>query len=284
VSGAHAGGGGRPYVCGHEPRELDRLDLQGAFYADITRRALIDAGVGEGMRVLDIGCGSGDVTLLAADLVGPGGHVTGVDRDPGSVEAARARAAARGVEHVAFLVGEVDAPRDPGSVDAVVGRFVLMHQDDPAATLAAAARAVRPGGVVAFVESFMAGLLDAPHSHPRSQLYDRVVRWKCAVVAAAGADVEAGVRLRRTYLEAGLPAPALRMETRVEGGPDSPIYRYFAESARSMLPMAERFGLRDVREDEVDTLEDALRRERVATDGVLIAWPLVCAWCRVPAV
>lgn len=283
MSGAHDAEGRRSYVCGHEPRELDRLDLQGAFYADITRRALIDAGVGRRMRVLDVGCGSGDVTLLAADLVGPRGHVTGVDRDPGSVEAARVRAAGRGVENVDFRVEDVDAPRDAGSVDAVVGRFVLMHQDDPAATLAAAVRAVRPGGVVAFVESFMAGLLDAPHSHPPSRLYDRVVRWKCAVVAAAGADIEAGVRLRRTFLEAGLPAPDLRMETRVEGGPDSPIYRYFAESARSMLPMAERFGLDAVGEDEVGTLEETLRQERLAVDGVLIAWPLVCAWCRLPA-
>jgi len=273
----------RPYVCGHEPRELDRLDLQGAFYADITRRALIDAGLSEGMGVLDVGCGSGDVTLLASGIVGPRGHVTGVDRDAGSVEAARARAAARGVGNVGFRVEEVDAPRDRASVDALVGRFVLMHQADPATTLAAAARVVRPGGVVAFVESYMAGLLDAPHSHPPSELYDRFVRWKCAVVRAAGADVDAGIRLRRTFLEAGLPTPALRMETRVEGGADSPIYRYFAESARSMLPMARRFGLDNVDEDEIDVLEEILRRERMAAGGVLVSWPLVCAWCRLPA-
>jgi ubiquinone/menaquinone biosynthesis C-methylase UbiE len=255
-------------VCGHEPRELDRLDLQGAFYADITRRALIDAGLSEGMGVLDVGCGSGDVTLLASDIVGPRGHVTGVDRDAGSVEWARARAAARGVGNVGFRVEEVGAPRDRASVDALVGRFVLMHQADPATTLAAAAQAVRPGGVVALVESFMAGLLDAPHSHPPSELYDRVVRWKCAVVRAAGADVDAGIRLRRTFLE---------------GGADSPIYRYFAESARSMLPMARRFGLDAVGEDEIDVLEEILRRERMAAGGVLVSWPLVCAWCRLPA-
>lgn len=272
----------RAYVCGHGSRELDRLDLQGAFYADITRRALVDAGLGEGMRVLDVGCGSGDVTLLAAELVGPEGHVTGVDREGGTVAAARTRAAARGVTNVDFRVEEVDAPRGPASVDALVGRFVLMHQTDPAGVLAAAARAVRPGGVIAFAESFMAGLLGAPHSLPPSEHYDRVVRWKCAVVRAAGADIEAGMRLRRTFREAGLPAPTLRLETRVEGGADSPIYRYFAESARSMLPVAARYGLDAVTAADVDVLEDALRAERTSVDGVLVSWPVVCAWCRLP--
>ena len=72
----------RSYVLGHSARELDRLDLQGVLYRDITRRALLDGGLQSGMRVLDIGCGSGDVARIAAQIVGPCGSVLGVDRDP----------------------------------------------------------------------------------------------------------------------------------------------------------------------------------------------------------
>src|SRR5213593_1077419 len=58
------------YVCGHSANELERLEIQGAFFEEITRNLLVAAGIGPGMRVLDIGCGAGDVSLLAADLVG----------------------------------------------------------------------------------------------------------------------------------------------------------------------------------------------------------------------
>ncbi len=270
------------YVLGHTPRELDRLDLQGEFYRDITRRALESGGLESGMRVLDIGCGSGDVTLLVAELVGPSGSVVGLDRDEPTVLAARARALTRGVHHVAFELGEVDEGSRVGEFDALVGRFVLMHQLDPAGTLAQAVRPVRPGGPVIILESHMAGLLATCHSLPLSPLYDRIIRWKCKVVQAAGADIEAGLRLRRVFMDAGLPEPGVRMESRVDGGPDSPAYRYMAESVRSMLPMAQQLDVHGVTPEDAERLEDDLRDEVVAAGGVLVSWPLVAAWSRVP--
>jgi SAM-dependent methyltransferase len=281
------------YVCGHTPRERERLDLQGSFYEDITRRALVEGGIGPGMRVLDIGCGTGAVTLLAAGLVGPSGAVAGVDRDPEAVAAAQARARARGATDVSFHratigdAGEADPTAGApdfrvGGWDAVVGRFVLMHQRDPAATLARAASLLRPGGRVVLVESAMAGLLGAPHSEPWCSLYDRVVRWTCAVVEAGGADLRAGLRLRRVFAAAGLPAPTTLLEARVEGGPSSPLYRYCAESVRSMLPLAERFGIEGFDAASVDTLEGALRDTAVAGGHALVSWPVVAAWCRLP--
>ena len=69
------------------------------------------------------------------------------------------------------------------------------------------------------------------------------MKWKAAVVRGAGADVEAGPRLRRIFLDAGLPDPTTRLEARLEGGRESPYYEYIAESVRSMLPEATRLGL-----------------------------------------
>jgi ubiquinone/menaquinone biosynthesis C-methylase UbiE len=268
------------YVLGHSDSELERLDLQGVLYRDATRRAFVDAGVAPGMAVLDVGCGTGDVSLLAAELVGPGGSVIGVDREADAVEAARARAEARGAANVEFRVAEIGEGVEAASVDALVGRFVLMHQDDPARALGRAARAVRPGGSVAMVESNMTSLLDAPHSWPQSPLYDRIVRWKCSVVGGAGADLEAGLRLARTFVDAGLPEPATRLEALVVGGSETPFYRYMAESVRSMLPAARRLGVMGFNESDVDALAGELRAEVVASHGVLVCWPVVAAWCR----
>ncbi len=268
------------YVLGRSARELDRLDLQGIIYRDTTRRALMRCGIDEGMRVLDIGCGSGDVTRLAGELVGSSGSVLGIDTDEDSVRFARRRAAQLGSTNVAFDVGEAASFPEPESFDALVARFFLMHQPFPAETLAAAARAVRPGGTIMMLESHMAGFPDGQHSLPRSAAYDRVVRWKCRVVAAAGADIEAGLGLYRTFRSAKLPAPEMRMEAPVEGGPDSLIYRYMAESVRSMLPMADSHEITGFSAEKVATLEAHLRDEVVSSGGVLVCWPVVSAWCR----
>lgn len=268
------------YVLWRSDRELDRLDLQGLLYRDATRRALLGSGIETGMRVLDIGCGSGDVSRLAAELVGASGSVLGIDLDADTVRSATRRSAELGVGNVAFAVGEAASIAEHQAYDALIGRFLLMHQPSPADTLAAAARAVRPGGAIMMMESHMAALPDAEHSFPRSALYDAIVRWKCRVVAAAGADIEAGLALHKIFLAAKLPAPETHLEAPVEGGSDSLIYRYMAESVRSMLPMADAHGIDSFDEDGAVSLEDTLRNEVVSNDGVLVCWPVVSAWCR----
>src|SRR6185436_5750570 len=109
------------YVCGHSSRELSRLQLQGAFFEPITRRVFEAAGIARGMRVLDIGCGAGDVSLLAADLVGPEGLVVGIDRASAAIEVACARAESAARRNVEFRQHDVESLPDGAAFDAVVG-------------------------------------------------------------------------------------------------------------------------------------------------------------------
>jgi SAM-dependent methyltransferase len=269
------------YVCGHSLAELERLERQAAFFADISRKFLETAGAAAGMRVLDIGCGIGDFSFLAAHVVGTRGSVLGIDHAPEPIARAETRAQDDRVANIEFRHTAIaDLPPGP-LVDAVIGRFVLMHQADPSELLRVAARHVRPGGIVAFLESHMSGLVEAVHSWPHSPIYDRIVGLITDVIRAAGAHADMGLRLRSAFLAAGLPAPRLWMQARVEGGPDAPIYRYVADSLRSMLPLAERFGITQLREAEIDELERQLRDEVTATGGVLTSPILVGAWCRV---
>jgi len=85
------------YLLGYSDHERRRLVLQAAVLNPLTEGFLVRAGVGPGMRVLDLGCGVGEVALLAARLVGPQGHVTAIDLDPAALEISRARAAAAGI-------------------------------------------------------------------------------------------------------------------------------------------------------------------------------------------
>jgi SAM-dependent methyltransferase len=80
------------YVLGHSERELDRLTAQARFIEPITRRFFVEAGIAPGMSVLDVGCGAGDVSFLAAELVGESGEVVGVDAASEPITLARSRA------------------------------------------------------------------------------------------------------------------------------------------------------------------------------------------------
>src|SRR4029434_1821163 len=84
------------YVLGHSESELRRLSLQAQYWGEATLELLQRAGIGPGMRVLDLGCGAGDVSILAATLVGSSGSVVGVDLSAEAIAGAPKRAKATG--------------------------------------------------------------------------------------------------------------------------------------------------------------------------------------------
>ncbi|MGW3967459.1 class I SAM-dependent methyltransferase [Amycolatopsis sp. NPDC005003] len=116
--------------------------------APVTERLLELGGVRAGQSVLDIGTGLGEPALTAAARVGPAGSVLGIDLSPVMVAAARARSAP-GVP-ADFAVGDVETMALPArSFDVVLSRWALGFAADRVATLRAAARLLRPSGVLA---------------------------------------------------------------------------------------------------------------------------------------
>jgi ubiquinone/menaquinone biosynthesis C-methylase UbiE len=99
------------YILGHSGREIQRLVHQASILRPITERLLRSAGISQGMRVLDLGCGAGDVALLAAELVGPSGSVVGIDRNQAVIAMARQRARRADYQHVDLRNVSVDDPR-----------------------------------------------------------------------------------------------------------------------------------------------------------------------------
>jgi SAM-dependent methyltransferase len=114
-------------------------------------RLLSSARIRDGENVLDVGCGCGDLTVLAARAAGRG-HATGADFSRIQVAEARRLAAAAGVTNVTFEV--VDAQVHPfgaGVFDVALSSLGVMFFDDPAAAFANLRKALRPGGRLAFV-------------------------------------------------------------------------------------------------------------------------------------
>jgi ubiquinone/menaquinone biosynthesis C-methylase UbiE len=267
------------YVLGHSDDELQRLIHQSRFLGLLTEQVFLNAGIGSGMRVLDVGCGAGDVSFLAARLVGPSGAVTGIDKSAEAIRIASRRATAAKLRNVTFIAGDIASLSLEHPVDAVVGRLVLLYQPHPVVTLRQATDHVRPGGVVAFQEcDFTSGGQSLPHS----PLFERCAHWVRETFRRGGVDLQMGLKLRQTFIAAGLPAPQMIIGARVEGGPDSPAYEYAAQTVRSLLPMMERLGVATAEEVQIETFAARLRDEVVSGGGVIVFANLVGAWVQKP--
>ena len=110
------------YPLGYSAAEARRLEVQGKYLEDLTADVFRRAGITQGMHILDIGCGVGDVSLLAAQMVGMAGSVLGIDRHIASVEIARQRVASLGVKNVRFESVDLNSVDTASTFDAVVGR------------------------------------------------------------------------------------------------------------------------------------------------------------------
>ncbi|WFP61344.1 methyltransferase domain-containing protein [Mesorhizobium sp. WSM4904] len=269
----------RPYALGYSSHELQRLELQGALIRDFTEDVLRRAGIRPGMRVLDVGCGVGDVSLLAAKLVGPRGMVLGVDRSADATAMAERRAIETGRCYwTRFATEDLDAFACEETFDAVIGRLVLMYLPDPSATLRRLAGHVRPGGIVAFQELAM----PLTRSFPEGPLFSRCVDWISDTIERAGFEIDMGSRLPMTFAAAGLPAPQMISAGLAGAGPASPLYNYISQTLRSLLPMAERLGIATAEEIGIDTLAERLCREAVEQRSCVMTPPFVGAWTTMP--
>lgn len=113
------------YPLSHTREELERLVHQGRFPCDLTEDVPCQAGLAPGMGVLDVGYGAGEVSFLAAKLVGPEGEVIGVDRSPEAIGFAEQRVRRAGLDDVRFVAADVAQWKREGLVDALIGRLVL---------------------------------------------------------------------------------------------------------------------------------------------------------------
>jgi len=266
------------YVLGHSAAELRRLIEQAAFFGDLTADVFRRAELQPGMRVLDVGCGVGDVAFLAASIAGSSGSVLGIDRSAEAVAMARQRAAQAGIEHVEFAVAEAGTFRADEPFDAIVGRLVLAYQPDPAAMLQHLATQLRKGGVMAFHECDLTTA--STSTQPALPLFTRMVGHVVETYRRANLEADMGSRLHEVFCHAGLPAPRMIAAARVESGAESLAYASVAKVVESAAPMMERLGVATIAELQLDTLEARLREETVQADAVVFMPRFVGAWTR----
>lgn len=154
-----------------------------------------------------------------------------------------------------------------------------MPQPNPSATLALAGRLVRPGGVVACVESHLAALGAGWHSWPPSTAYGRLLEAMLPILSAAGGRVDTGLNSATRSWPADCPSRRSTEHQLV--GVDAPaMCRYMADSLRSMRATALRLGLPCPTADEIDGIEAEMLSDAARPGAVFNGPVVVTAWAR----
>jgi SAM-dependent methyltransferase len=262
------------YALGHNHEELQRLIGQSRFLGELTEELLRAAGIKPGMRVLDVGCGAGDVSFLAATLVGPQGSVVGVDRSAEAVALAKRRAADVGLPNVSFVTQDLHELTTEARFDAIVGRLVLMYFPQPDALLRRLLLLLEPGSIVAFHEFDV----HAATSEPHVPLFALSMARVSEALRCSHAQPRMGLRLPQTFQQAQLPAPRTIAHARIATGADAAIFHQLAGITRTLLPVMEKHGIATAAEVDVDTLAARLQQAVQSADATVLGPLFIGAW------
>jgi ubiquinone/menaquinone biosynthesis C-methylase UbiE len=138
-----------PYALATGPAAVRRLHLLHKIYAPAGKRVLLEAGLREGMRVADFGCGVGVISRMFAEIVGPAGEVVGIDVNKAQLEEAANWCDETGLRNSSFVAASAEnTGLPPNSFDLVYCRFLLLHLQDPTSCLREMRRVLKPGGVL----------------------------------------------------------------------------------------------------------------------------------------
>lgn len=166
------------------------LESHGAFFIGHLR---------EGMRVLDVGCGPGSITMGIAARIGTG-SVTGVDLSETQVRLAEASAAKQGITNAEFRTASAyELPFDDQQYDAVFSHALIEHLSEPDRAMREFLRVLKPGAVMGVATPDWSGFLYGPSSPPLKA----AVRAYEAMQVRNGGDVTVGHKLSQYAVEAG---------------------------------------------------------------------------------
>jgi ubiquinone/menaquinone biosynthesis C-methylase UbiE len=264
------------YFLGYRQAEQERLQRQAQELAHEARGLFGRVGLAVGERVVEIGCGPQGCLDILSELVGPSGHVVGVERSEEAVGFARQLVADRQLSNVEVLHGDARATGLPrGAFDCATARLILVNVPQPEQIVAEAVALVRPGGAVAFHEAdWGAHLCDPP-----LDAWTRLTEVLHSYSSSNGIDLFVGRRVPRLLRQAGLVNVQVHPLVHVypPGHGRRTIFLDFVENLSERL-----VGQRLIAERELLELKSALKTHIEDPETLIVSHLFLQVWGRKP--
>ena len=190
------------YALGYTNSEHERLIRQATQIAPYTERLFREAGIGPGQRVLDLGSGVGDVSMLLARIVGPRAKSWASSATPTQSHAPTPGWRRLDLRNISFTEADVNQIVSDQPFDAAAGRFILMFLPDPASVLRSLTQLVRPGGILAFHECSWVPFLAFAARFP---LLSKLLSAIHETFLRAGVNPEMGIALYQSFSKSDCP-------------------------------------------------------------------------------
>jgi ubiquinone/menaquinone biosynthesis C-methylase UbiE len=247
------------YQLGHHPSVVARHARRKAE----TAAAFLLPFLKPGMRVLDVGCGPGSITVGFARRVAPG-ETIGIDLSAEVIATAKSLAAATTARNLSFEVGSIYEPRfAPGTFDAVFTHQVMQHLRRPVGALRQMQALLAPGGVLGVrVVDWGSAIF-----YPESDAMRRYLAFQFDLARRNGAEPNAGRYLRRWFREAGFAETRITVSVESDADPQATRDR------------AEMFADRVLRSSLADNALECGIATRSDLESFAAAWR---AWGRDP--
>ncbi|MEJ7542097.1 methyltransferase domain-containing protein [Staphylococcus intermedius] len=227
---------------------------------DFIKRLLENVGIEAGMRVLDVGCATGEVTQLVAKLVGDTGEVIGVDMNQDLLNIAEKENESANVQFLNADLYQLSASL--GQFDVIVGRRILMYLPDVPQSLAILKEHLKPQGIMCFQESdAINGGVGAAALPEHQQAIQRV--W--STVQQEGGDIHIGQKLYNLFLQTGMTEIHVNAEAMIQTSDNNDL-QWLTEM---MLPRMRKHGVVS-EEFSLEAWKQQMQQEAKSHDAAFI--------------
>lgn len=218
----------------------NRLAILSRAMHEYTKNFISRAGVKKGDKVLDIGCGGGDVSFELADIVGDQGKVVAIDFDEKIIVLNQVDAQRRNKKNIQFKVGDVFNLSEINKYDFIYVRFLLSHLDNPVLALTNITKAAKVGGTIAIEDTQFSGHF----SYPKCKAFEEYIKLYKNVLAKRKANADIGVQLTEMFTNAGLDDIHVQVV--------QPVFMYGEGKLISYITM--------------DKIKESLKKEKLASE------------------
>lgn len=240
---------------------------------DITRRLIKEGGIKPGMKILDLGCGNGNVTFLVSEFIGSNGLVLGIDSNENAIISAKKKSIELKLSNTDFHTQDITKSfeLEHSDFDAIIVRRVLMYLPNPENTIRLASKYLKKDGLFLVQENDMSLIpigLDSMPQHKK--IIDLIKR----TLEKENVNLNMGFDLNNILSNSGLKVQRVWAEATLSTRNQETPWAFLAEVMKER--MLNQKVINDFSELGLETIKERLTNERLENDRTFISDLVFC--------